>query len=723
MTSPIVPLHHSASSPPKSIIPAGGVPVMQFQVGGNVTQSTHYHNGPSGIDLLRQHIVRDAIHSAYQLSSTLVCLPGTRTAALNGLMEWAHNEDDAELSILWLTGPAGAGKSSVARTFAEQCSNAGLLGGSYFFSGKDSTRAASLGLFPTLAYQLATVWNAYSVALDDVLREDSLICDCAPGHQFQRLFLDIILSLPPPARNPILVIDGLDKCETSRVQTDLLALLWRSIADGGLPLRLFLSSSNDAHLARILDSPLAHNIVDIMTLGAEAESYGDIHRYLSYSFNRIRGQLIAGGLPLEEEWISETTLEQLVDKSSGMFIHAAAIVRFLDDEFSHPSDRIEAVLALDPQSTGTIDQLYTQILCTLPSDADIIVPNLLFILLHPKYQVGLQPEDVDCILGLRTGRTRLLLRAVSSLLDVPELHNPPVVDKYVEPFHTSFLDFLSDRRRCGRDIWWLSFPPTAHNVAVAMIKFLGAAQGTQHILLRRTISASLASLLSDLEPDDKIIASLSNINIEQSLAVYPFATRSTAEQNQPNNHQTLWKAPFSIFWPQFSRYPASILQTWDNQLWTASLSRALLARRLPLAQSPNTSSTWVCQYDNAYSTIFHRHPDTLFFLRLLSHCIQFLKQYLPSPEECWGFLGITHSCLLPFKEIYSNGIIPNMDEAISPINFLVDAARSGDLYLPPEQFAAEVMTAWAKALGEGRDLSLDMLHWVQYVVFTLGHLF
>jgi hypothetical protein len=56
----------------------------------------------------------------------------------------------------------------------------------------------------------------------------------------------------------------------------------------------------------------------------------------------------------------------LVEKSSGTFIYAATVLRYIDDEYSHPAERLDDVLRLDPQSTTPLDNLYTQILSTSP---------------------------------------------------------------------------------------------------------------------------------------------------------------------------------------------------------------------------------------------------------------------------------------------------------------------------------------------------------------------
>ncbi|KAJ7805577.1 hypothetical protein B0H14DRAFT_3771129, partial [Mycena olivaceomarginata] len=76
--------------------------------------------------------------------------------------------------------------------------------------------------------------------------------------------------------------------------------------------------------------------------------------------SRIRCEFIARGIYLEPEWPSPDTVDQLVRTSSATFIYATTVIRFIDDEYHHPADRLNSVLELDPRSTAPLDDLYTQ---------------------------------------------------------------------------------------------------------------------------------------------------------------------------------------------------------------------------------------------------------------------------------------------------------------------------------------------------------------------------
>ncbi|KAJ6491008.1 hypothetical protein C8R45DRAFT_787670, partial [Mycena sanguinolenta] len=106
------------------------------------------------IDILYRVAALAAIHDSVESYPQPKCHPETRTEMLNDLRTWVLDRD-AESNVLWLYGPAGAGKSAIMQTLARQLQNAGRLGGCFFFKRGDATRGNGKTLFATIAYQLA----------------------------------------------------------------------------------------------------------------------------------------------------------------------------------------------------------------------------------------------------------------------------------------------------------------------------------------------------------------------------------------------------------------------------------------------------------------------------------------------------------------------------------------------------------------------------------------
>ena len=82
------------------------------------------------------------------------CLDGTRVDLLQRIREWASSSDSP--NIFLLTGIAGTGKSTVARTVAEEFKRKGRLGCYIFFErGKTDSSTITSSVIRTIAYNLA----------------------------------------------------------------------------------------------------------------------------------------------------------------------------------------------------------------------------------------------------------------------------------------------------------------------------------------------------------------------------------------------------------------------------------------------------------------------------------------------------------------------------------------------------------------------------------------
>ncbi|KAF8977065.1 hypothetical protein BDQ17DRAFT_1203519, partial [Cyathus striatus] len=72
-------------------------------------------------------------HCSAECLNALKCHPETQKAVINDIMSWVNSKHSKEC-ILWLNGPAGAGKLLILQTMAEICENQNKLILSFFFS-------------------------------------------------------------------------------------------------------------------------------------------------------------------------------------------------------------------------------------------------------------------------------------------------------------------------------------------------------------------------------------------------------------------------------------------------------------------------------------------------------------------------------------------------------------------------------------------------------------
>ncbi|TFK34304.1 hypothetical protein BDQ12DRAFT_689826 [Crucibulum laeve] len=86
--------------------------------GGIFTNVMHGNSMRRGIDILFENTSPGAVHNSAERFDPLKCHECTRKVVLKKLMDWVRDPLKSR-KILWLYGPAGAGKSAIARRIAE----------------------------------------------------------------------------------------------------------------------------------------------------------------------------------------------------------------------------------------------------------------------------------------------------------------------------------------------------------------------------------------------------------------------------------------------------------------------------------------------------------------------------------------------------------------------------------------------------------------------------
>ncbi|KAJ6613188.1 hypothetical protein B0H10DRAFT_253550 [Mycena sp. CBHHK59/15] len=414
-----------------------------------------------------------ALHDSGERFPEPACHPGTRTTVLDQLRSWSL-DTSTDSTLLWLNGSAGVGKSAIAQMFAGDCQNRNQLGASFFFKRGHPARGTWNRVFTTISYQLATSVSELRLAIEQAVEHDKLIFGRAAAVQFQRLLVEPFRHAPNLASIPIIVVDGLDECEDHRTQQQILRLFIGAIRAGQFPVRILITSRPEPHLREVLETEEMSGISRHFKLSADKSAYDDIRTYLRDEFSRIHSQYLARGIDLGTVWPPPNTLDHLVERSSGIFIYAATVIRFVDDEYSHPADRLESVLALDPRSTAPLDDLYNCILSVVPEEIHLLgILNAIWRgALGPQPHVRMDPEAIDLLLQLRQGTSRLVLRGLHSLFSVPPLRRRLSFGGRVTFLHKSFADYLSDARRSGR--WCIAMPSLLSDHLRGMIQLLSS---------------------------------------------------------------------------------------------------------------------------------------------------------------------------------------------------------------------------------------------------------
>ncbi|KAJ7088709.1 hypothetical protein C8R44DRAFT_649363 [Mycena epipterygia] len=357
---------------------------------------------------------------------------------LGNLWNWSSDEDP-DSSILWLHGPAGSGKSAIAQSFCQTLEAEGRLAGSFFFKRGHPSRGNAKKLFPTIAYQVALLLPELNRFISQTMERDPSIVDKSLPNQLASLIVE-------PCRQAtfhhVIVIDGLDECEGEIAQQQILRSIGDAIHAQPPNLRFLVASRPEPHIREMFEGSCLegrHRPLNIH------QSFQDVHHYLQDEFARIHREHYETMASIPNPWPSPELVEVLVEKSSGYFIYASTVIKFIDDKHFRPTDRLETLMGFqsgrDSESPfDPLDQLYTQILSGVPQAS---LPRLLKILTVVMARMNLRIPQMEQLLELQQGDVRLTLRDLHSVI---ELHRD---DSGVTVHHASFLDFLEDPVRAG----------------------------------------------------------------------------------------------------------------------------------------------------------------------------------------------------------------------------------------------------------------------------------
>ncbi|KAJ7474809.1 hypothetical protein FB451DRAFT_1174236 [Mycena latifolia] len=249
-----------AESPPST---HGGI----FITAENVNHN--HHHGETGIHLLHRGVVLEALHDSAESFPQPRSHSETRAELLERISNWTKSTSSSP--ILWLHGAAGAGKSAIMRTVAQDLQDSERLGASFFFRRDHTTRGNAKGLIATLAYQLALNNPALKPHILQAVENDPSVVGRGMAVQLRKLILEPCRLLTDSGPQ-IMLIDGLDECEDPSVQLEILRLIGSIVNDHSLPLRFIIASRPEVYIREKLEESF-HGLYDSINL---EQSFEDV---------------------------------------------------------------------------------------------------------------------------------------------------------------------------------------------------------------------------------------------------------------------------------------------------------------------------------------------------------------------------------------------------------------------------------------------------------------
>ncbi|KAL3251159.1 hypothetical protein ABHI18_010792 [Aspergillus niger] len=377
------------------------------------------------------------------------CLPGTRIELLRQVQDWGWSSDRR---IFWLSGMAGTGKSTIARTVARSLRKEGILGASFFFKRGEGDRGSSAKFFSTIVKQLAVHIPQMVPEIRKAIDNDPAILGSSLREEFDKLILQPLRAVHhDKAMDPtVIVIDALDECEPEEDVEIILDLLPKVEMATNMVVRFFLTSRPEIPIRfgfDQIDKNKYQNTI-LQNLDEDVIKH-DIALYLREEFSKIQ-QRRRHALP--PGWPGEGKIEALATMACPLFIFAATVCRFVADRHFDPDQRLrEFSSSTGSKMDNTYRPVLNQLLVQDATDRDKLIGEfqriigVIILLANPLSlsslaELLLGTSEHDSSIDLER-HISVHLEVFHSVLSIPSDARLPI-----RTLHLSFHDYLVDDR-------------------------------------------------------------------------------------------------------------------------------------------------------------------------------------------------------------------------------------------------------------------------------------
>lgn len=392
-------------------------------------------------------------------------------------MAWV-TDSDRQTQVLWINGQAGTGKTAITHSIAQMCDKAGILAASFFCSHSRSGRNEETFLITTIVSQLIIGIPGMREHVGNALYKDgSLLCSSLEAQldslivkpfEIARSYANddakFLHSLPK-----LIILDALDECGGSESHQSVLRFILAAVSQYHLPFSFLVSSRPEQKICEVFNESTMGLITLQLVLDNNYLIDENIQTFLVSSFQDIK-QRHPSHTSLSS-WPSEEDIKQLVQKSSGKFIYASTVIKFIDSHHHWPPDRLHIVFGILPHRKATpfseLDALYSHILATMENKDKIldIFVVLLFLQSHHHKRVP-TVQFIESFLSYWPGEVSMVLSDLHAIISVPPPHEKDMPLRFC---HASFVDFLLDHSRSGED-FFLDSGDSHRKIATWMLK-------------------------------------------------------------------------------------------------------------------------------------------------------------------------------------------------------------------------------------------------------------
>ncbi|KAJ3558581.1 hypothetical protein NP233_g11482 [Leucocoprinus birnbaumii] len=420
------------------------------------------------------------------------CHPDTRLELRSKLEAWLRDPKQRRSFLIWLAGPAGAGKSAVAQTFAEYCLKHGRLGAAYFFSTLNQ-RGKIEGLIPGIAYHLAKQNKEYKRLINKILADDPSLLKEDLEFQFRKLISEPFDALTPTGEPLVIIIDGLDECDSKQAQCELVCIIGQystSLRAKRFPTLWLICSRPERHIQLAFSQADGYCIDDMTGRTSIKESFAEFEWRINYTRENITCDseadkhdvflILESGLqdirkrhmaryPEHTEkmraWPLRSQLDELSHCICGLPILASTVIKFIGSTKKHPQTKLDLCLmtlrdlperikelkaSYNVNPLDGLDLFYSAIMRNVEQSVLPIAKHLIAFLVILAQETR-WPEKISTASDTRIFFGLDVIDFAEAFEDLHSVLNIPSSDaadmQPIQFFHKSFGEYLQSRER------------------------------------------------------------------------------------------------------------------------------------------------------------------------------------------------------------------------------------------------------------------------------------
>lgn len=380
------------------------------------------------------------------------CVEGTRSKLLGEIKSWLGKpgaKGNTKEIGFWLQGMAGTGKSTIARTVAEDMKKEGFVVVSFFFLRGDGKRGSPDNFVSTILRQLIEdpglkQSDDLQSALLSTYETNTVARNRRLEDQWQTFIKEPLLA--HDHTTILLVVDAVDEStEFMGMEQPMFDFLSNEENFKGLDVRVFVTCRPQ----RKKENELVHRLFHLHKIDEKLINQ-DIQLFFKVKFSEFNEIYDPGStFPGDQE------IQELVNRSSPLFIAAMTSFKFivavdydLESQFNLLMEQPKG--AIDYED---LDKMYFVVIrqaivrChSLKKHSGLIQKNKeafrdvvgTVITLHQPFDY----ENLATLLSRKANLVKEFLKSLSAVLDLPRAPDGPV-----RILHQSFPDFIRDRSR------------------------------------------------------------------------------------------------------------------------------------------------------------------------------------------------------------------------------------------------------------------------------------